>query len=81
MGQVEMTLMFGIAIAFHFIPAKGIFGSEWIGLDNFRFVCRMRIHEPDPVDERIDNVAALVNLWTVQVEHLVESSRAYGCPS
>lgn len=31
--------MFGIAIAFqNFIPAKGIFGSEWIGLDNFRFV-------------------------------------------
>ncbi len=31
--------MFGIAIAFqNYIPAKGLFGSNWIGADNFRFV-------------------------------------------
>ena len=34
--------MFGIAIAFQkFIPAKGITGSEWIGLDNFRYLLAM----------------------------------------
>lgn len=34
--------MFGIAIAFQkFIPAKGIFGSPWIGLDNFRFMLQI----------------------------------------
>ena len=31
--------MVGIAIAFQkFIPAKGLFGSKWIGLGNFRYV-------------------------------------------
>lgn len=31
--------MFGVAIAFQdFIPAKGVFGSDWIGLDNFRYM-------------------------------------------
>ncbi|GAA3400556.1 ABC transporter permease [Paenibacillus hodogayensis] len=31
--------MAGIAIAFQkFIPAKGLFGSEWIGLENFKYV-------------------------------------------
>jgi putative aldouronate transport system permease protein len=31
--------MFGIVIAFQkFIPAKGIFDSPWIGLDNFRYM-------------------------------------------
>lgn len=31
--------MFGLAIAFQkFIPVKGIFGSAWAGLDNFRYV-------------------------------------------
>ncbi|WP_178022970.1 sugar ABC transporter permease [uncultured Paenibacillus sp.] len=31
--------MMGIAIAFqNFIPAKGIFGSEWVGLENFRYM-------------------------------------------
>ncbi|MFC5405829.1 ABC transporter permease [Cohnella soli] len=30
--------MVGIVIAFqNFIPAKGLFGSEWVGFDNFRF--------------------------------------------
>lgn len=30
--------MFGVVIAFKkYQPLKGIFGSEWIGLDNFRF--------------------------------------------
>ncbi|MFC5649685.1 ABC transporter permease [Paenibacillus solisilvae] len=31
--------MTGIVIAFeNFIPTKGIFGSQWIGLDNFKYV-------------------------------------------
>jgi len=31
--------MFGIVIAFQkYIPAKGFFGSEWVGLKNFRYV-------------------------------------------
>lgn len=31
--------MFGVVIAFQdFVPVKGIFGSEWIGLDNFRYM-------------------------------------------
>lgn len=31
--------MAGIVIAFQkFVPAKGVFGSKWIGLDNFRYV-------------------------------------------
>ncbi|MBO9596478.1 MAG: sugar ABC transporter permease [Cohnella sp.] len=31
--------MVGVAIAFqHFLPGKGLFGSDWIGLDNFRYI-------------------------------------------
>ncbi len=31
--------MFGLAIAFQdFIPSKGIFGSEWVGFENFRYL-------------------------------------------
>lgn len=31
--------MFGLVIAFEkYIPAKGIFNSKWIGLDNFRYI-------------------------------------------
>lgn len=31
--------MFGLAMAFqNFVPAKGISGSKWIGLDNFKFL-------------------------------------------
>lgn|SRR5690606_2031141 len=31
--------MFGISIAFQdFVPAKGIFNSEWIGLENFKYM-------------------------------------------
>jgi putative aldouronate transport system permease protein len=34
--------MFGIAMAFQkFLPAKGVFGSKWIGLDNFKFMIEM----------------------------------------
>ncbi|GGD48550.1 ABC transporter permease [Paenibacillus nasutitermitis] len=34
--------MFGFVIAFEkFVPAKGIFGSKWAGLDNFRYVLEM----------------------------------------
>lgn len=31
--------LFGLIIAFqNYIPAKGFFGSEWVGLDNFKFM-------------------------------------------
>ena len=34
--------MLGIVIAFQrFLPGKGLFGSPWIGLDNFRFMFQM----------------------------------------
>jgi putative aldouronate transport system permease protein len=34
--------MVGIVIAFQrFLPGKGLFGSPWIGLDNFRFMLQM----------------------------------------
>jgi len=34
--------MVGVTIAFQqFVPVKGLFGSEWIGLDNFRYVLNM----------------------------------------
>ncbi len=34
--------LFGIAIAFErFVPAKGIFGSKWVGLDNFRYMLQI----------------------------------------
>lgn len=34
--------MFGVVIAFQkFVPAKGIFGSQWIGWDNFRYVFQL----------------------------------------
>ena len=34
--------MFGIVMAFQkFVPAKGFLGSEWIGLDNFRYIFNM----------------------------------------
>ncbi|RAV19628.1 ABC transporter permease [Paenibacillus contaminans] len=34
--------MVGIAFAFQkFIPIRGLFGSEWVGLDNFRYVMQM----------------------------------------
>ncbi|HZG77662.1 MAG TPA: ABC transporter permease subunit [Paenibacillus sp.] len=34
--------MFGIVIAFQkFIPARGIFGSQWIGLDNFLYMLQI----------------------------------------
>jgi len=36
--------MAGISLAFQsFIPGRGLFGSEWIGLDNFRYL----FHMPD----------------------------------
>lgn len=34
--------MFGIVMAFQkFVPAKGFLGSEWVGLDNFRYIFNM----------------------------------------
>ncbi|MDF2649793.1 MAG: sugar transporter permease [Paenibacillus sp.] len=34
--------MFGLAMAFqNYIPTKGIFGSEWVGLHHFRFVMEL----------------------------------------
>lgn len=34
--------MFGIVIAFQkFVPAKGIWKSQWIGLDNFEYIFKL----------------------------------------
>lgn len=34
--------MFGVVMAFqNFVPAKGFFGSEWVGLKNFRYIFTM----------------------------------------
>lgn len=34
--------MFGLLIAFEkYVPAKGMMGSKWVGLDNFRYVMEM----------------------------------------
>lgn len=34
--------MFGIIIAFQkYIPARGFFGSKWVGLDNFRYLLQL----------------------------------------
>ncbi|WP_438351698.1 ABC transporter permease [Paenibacillus sp. FA6] len=34
--------MFGILMAFQdYIPAKGIFGSDWVGLDNFKYMIQI----------------------------------------
>ncbi|HEY8422377.1 MAG TPA: ABC transporter permease subunit [Thermoclostridium sp.] len=34
--------MFGIVMAFQkFVPAKGFMGSQWVGLDNFRYIFNM----------------------------------------
>ncbi|MDF2650519.1 MAG: binding-protein-dependent transport system inner rane component [Paenibacillus sp.] len=34
--------MFGVAMAFqNYVPTKGIFGSEWVGLKHFRFVMEL----------------------------------------
>lgn len=34
--------MIGLVMAFeNFIPAKGIFGSKWVGLDNFRYMFQL----------------------------------------
>nr|WP_227872219.1 ABC transporter permease subunit [Paenibacillus albus] len=34
--------MFGLLIAFEkYVPAKGMMGSKWVGLDNFRYVIEM----------------------------------------
>lgn len=34
--------MFGIIMAFQeYLPAKGILGSKWVGLDNFRYMLQI----------------------------------------
>ena len=34
--------MFGIIMAFqNFIPSKGFFQSDWVGLDHFRFMIKL----------------------------------------
>ena len=34
--------MFGIMMAFQkFVPAKGFWNSDWVGLDNFRYIFNM----------------------------------------
>lgn len=39
LGIFSIFPIFGIVIAFeHFSPVKGMFGSEWVGLENFRYM-------------------------------------------
>ena len=50
--------MFGVVIAFeHYIPAKGIFHSAWIGLDNFKYMLQI----PDSKQVFINTIVIAVS--------------------
>ncbi|MHA6534246.1 ABC transporter permease [Paenibacillus sp. BAC0078] len=52
--------MFGIVMAFqNYIPAKGISGSAWVGLDNFKFMFQI----PDSKQILINTV--VIALWKI----------------
>ncbi|WP_058302255.1 ABC transporter permease [Gorillibacterium timonense] len=54
--------MFGIAMAFQkYIPAKGISGSPWVGLDNFKFMFQI----PDSKQILINTV--VIAVWKIIV--------------
>lgn len=49
--------MFGIIIAFEdFKPAKGVFGSEWVGLENFKYMFQL----PDTAEVFINTLVIAV---------------------
>jgi putative aldouronate transport system permease protein len=61
--------MIGIVIAFQkFIPAKGLFHSQWVGLDNFRYI----IHLPDTFQVLLNTVyIALMKIIAGQVVPII----------
>ncbi|MDF2670093.1 MAG: protein lplB, partial [Paenibacillus sp.] len=61
--------MIGIVIAFQkFIPAKGLFNSQWVGLDNFRYI----IHLPDTFQVLLNTVyIALMKIIAGQVVPII----------
>lgn len=58
--------MFGIVMAFqNYIPAKGISGSHWVGLDNFRFMLQI------PDSKQIFSNTIVIAVWKIIAGTLV----------
>lgn len=58
--------MFGIVMAFqNYIPAKGISGSAWVGLDNFKFMLQI------PDSKQIFANTIIIAIWKIIVGTLV----------
>ncbi|HEY4431250.1 protein lplB [Paenibacillus sp. VTT E-133280] len=54
--------MFGIIMAFqNYIPAKGMSGSSWVGLDNFKFMLQI------PDSKQIFSNTIVIALWKIIV--------------
>ena len=52
--------MFGIVMAFqNYIPAKGISGSHWVGLDNFKFMLQI------PDSKQIFANTIIIAVWKI----------------
>ncbi|MEC0089453.1 ABC transporter permease [Paenibacillus macquariensis] len=58
--------MFGIVMAFqNYIPAKGISGSSWVGLDNFKFMLQI------PDSKQIFANTIVIAVWKIVVGTIV----------
>lgn len=58
--------MFGIVMAFqNYIPAKGIMGSSWVGLDNFKFMLQI------PDSKQIFANTIIIAVWKIIVGTIV----------
>ena len=58
--------MFGIVMAFqNYMPAKGILGSKWVGLDNFKFMFQM------PDSKQIFMNTIIIAFWKIVVGTIV----------
>jgi len=58
--------MFGIVMAFqNYIPAKGISGSSWVGLDNFKFMLQI------PDSKQIFANTIVIAVWKIVVGTVV----------
>ncbi|OAB36724.1 protein lplB [Paenibacillus macquariensis subsp. defensor] len=58
--------MFGIVMAFqNYIPAKGISGSSWVGLDNFKFMLEI------PDSKQIFANTIVIAVWKIVVGTIV----------
>lgn len=63
--------MFGIIMAFqNYVPAKGILGSEWVWLDNFKFMFQM------PDSKQIFLNTIIIAFWKIVVGTFVTISFA-----